>query len=140
MMIDFHSNIADKTNYICRLVRKARSANCEIVIFDQNLAYLKELDDALWTFSGVDFLPHVFAHDPLASQTPIILCGNQSEKLPHYNILINLHHEVLPNFQQFKRVIEIVTSSEEDTQAGRNKYRHYQKLGIAPNHFIAKPL
>lgn len=139
-MIDFHSNIADKTNYICRLVRKARSANCEIVIFDQNQAYLKELDDALWTFSGVDFLPHVFASDALASQTPIILCGDQSEQLPHFDILINLHHDVLPNFQQFKRVIEIVTSSEQDTQAGRNKYRHYQQLGIKPNHSIAKSL
>ncbi|HEX2530741.1 MAG TPA: DNA polymerase III subunit chi, partial [Burkholderiaceae bacterium] len=30
--IDFHSNVPDKTAYACRLVRKARAANCRIVI------------------------------------------------------------------------------------------------------------
>jgi DNA polymerase-3 subunit chi len=136
--IDFHSNIADKTNYVCRLVRKARAANCKIVIFDLNQEYLKELDKSIWTFSKTDFLPHVFSNDPLASATPIILCHDENEALPHFDVLINLHQHVPDMFSRFKRVIEIVASDESEAKAGRQRYRHYQQLGITPNHTIAK--
>lgn len=136
--IDFHSNIADKLNYVCRLVRKARHAECQIIIFDTNQAFLSELDRELWTFSKTDFLPHVYANDPLANQSPIILQYNEKAELPHQDILINLHHETPAFFNVFKRVFEIVSSEEQDVLAGRQKYRHYQHLGISPQHTVAK--
>ena len=72
--IDFHSNVPDKLGYACRLVRKARAANCNIVLLMENRADLAALDERLWTFSELDFIPHVHATDPLASATPVI-CG-----------------------------------------------------------------
>lgn len=138
--IDFHSNITDKINYICRLVRKARAADCEILIFDSNKENLALLDEALWIFSAKEFLPHVFASDALASTTPIILCDDEKISLHHKNVLINLNQEVPSFFQEFNRVFEIISTDEEDAKNGRLRYRHYQQLGFAPNHVIAKTL
>ena len=88
--IDFHSNVADKIGYACRLVRKARAANCQVVLYADDRAQIKALDEALWVFSELDFLPHVMAEDALAPCTPIIIADKNSNELPHYQILINL--------------------------------------------------
>ncbi len=65
--IDFHSNVPDKIGYACRLVRKARAADCRVILFAEDRAQLAALDQALWTFSELEFLPHVMADDPLAA-------------------------------------------------------------------------
>ena len=76
--IDFHSNVSDRIAYACRLTRKARAADCRIVVLAQDSAQLRELDEALWRFSDLDFLPHVDAGDPLAARTPIILTAQSN--------------------------------------------------------------
>src|SRR5690606_11029787 len=88
--IDFHSNVPDKLAYACRLTRKARNADCRIVILTQDRSQLARLDALLWTFSEQDFLPHVMANDALAAQTPILLTADPRMKSPHHQILINL--------------------------------------------------
>eukprot|EP01037_Dinobryon_pediforme_P038112 gene38112-45942_t len=88
--IDFHSNVPNKLAYACRLVRKARAAQCKIVLLGSNSSELSQLDQLLWTFSEQDFLPHVHAGDPLAAQTDIILSADDNAELPHHHVLINL--------------------------------------------------
>jgi DNA polymerase-3 subunit chi len=58
--IDFHSNVADKLEYACRLTRKMWSAIPEgqpvrNVVMVGEKADLKKLDELLWTFSSTDF-------------------------------------------------------------------------------------
>jgi DNA polymerase IIIc chi subunit len=43
--IDFHSNVADKLHYACRLIRKARS-NSKVVVYHHDLTVLRHLDEA----------------------------------------------------------------------------------------------
>ncbi|MHA0111057.1 DNA polymerase III subunit chi, partial [Klebsiella pneumoniae] len=86
----FHSNVPQKIAYVCRLVRKARASGATLVLRTPDRAELQQLDQALWSFSEQDFLPHVMAGDPLAAQTPIILTADDSADLPHHQILINL--------------------------------------------------
>jgi DNA polymerase-3 subunit chi len=136
--IDFHSNVSDKINYTCRLIRKARAADCRIIVVDSDRAQLDVLNDALWTFSESDFLPHVLMDDPLAAQTPIILTETLSASLPHHELLINLSQHVPDDFSRFARMIEIISTGQQDTLAGRERYRHYQQQGISLTHTIAK--
>ena len=137
--IDFHSNVPDKINYTCRLIRKARAADCKVIVFDNDLAQLDLLNEALWTFSESDFLPHVLIDDPLAEQTPIILTATDSASFPHHELLVNLTQIVPSDFLKFARVIEIISTNQQDTLAGRERYRHYQQQGISLTHIIAKP-
>jgi DNA polymerase-3 subunit chi len=129
LRIDFHSKVPNKLGYACRLVRKARAANCRVVLFSDDRAQLKLLDEALWTFSDLDFLPHVMADDALASDTPILLAHDDRVALPHHQILINLSTITPGNFTQFERMFEIVSTDAADTAAGRERYRQYHQQG-----------
>jgi DNA polymerase III subunit chi len=96
------------------------------------------MDDALWTFSATDFLPHVRADHPLATQTPIILSDNDNAALPHYQILINLTSNTPAHFSRFSRVFEIISKNQEEAQAGRVRYAFYRQHGYPLTHFVAE--
>ncbi|HEY0847642.1 MAG TPA: DNA polymerase III subunit chi [Noviherbaspirillum sp.] len=135
--IDFHSNVPDKIAYSCRLVRKARAANCNVVLFAGDSQALNTLDQLLWTFSELEFLPHVIAGDPLAAATPIILADSDQAELPHHHILINLSRSTPAHFARFERMFEIVSSDDADKAAGRERYRYYQQRGYPLTHHVA---
>lgn len=132
--IDFHSDVADKVAYACRLVRKARGAECNVVVLTADGRQLAALDEALWTFSEQDFLPHVAAGDPLAQQTPVILTASDEAELPHRQVLINLSDTTPAHFASFERMFEIVSSDAADKAAGRERYRFYQQRGYPLTH------
>jgi DNA polymerase-3 subunit chi len=135
--IDFHSNVPDKIAYSCRLVRKARAANYRIVLLAADKNDLMTLDQLLWTFSELEFLPHVIAGDPLAESTPIILTDSDSAALPHHQILINLSTSTPAHFARFERMFEIISSHDDDKAAGRERYRFYQQRGYPLTHHVA---
>jgi DNA polymerase-3 subunit chi len=136
--IDFHSNVPDKIAYTCRLVRKARAANCRIVLLTRDQADLAALDHALWTFSELDFLPHVAAGDAYAASTPIILTDSDTLDVPHHQILINLSAGTPSHFARFERMFEIISTDDADKTAGRERYRFYQQRGYPLTHFVAE--
>ncbi|WP_034292376.1 DNA polymerase III subunit chi [Herbaspirillum sp. RV1423] len=135
--IDFHSNVPNKLAYACRLVRKARTAQCNIVLLGKDRSELAQLDQLLWTFSEQDFLPHVRAGDPLAAQTPVILTDSETAELPHHQVLINLSGATPEHFARFERMFEIISSDETDKVAGRDRYRFYKERGYPLSHFVA---
>ena len=136
--VDFHSNVPDKIAYACRLVRKARAADCRIVLQANDRSQLTMLDDALWTFSALDFLPHARAGDALAEKTPVILTDNDAVELPHHHILINLSDRTPDRFTRFERMFEVISSDDSDKSAGRERYRFYQQHGYPLTHFVAE--
>jgi DNA polymerase-3 subunit chi len=136
--VDFHSKVPDKLLYACRLVRKACAADMRVVVFTQDRTQLDALDEALWTFSEQDFLPHVMAGDALAAQTPVILTDDAEAALPHHQILINLSGETPPHFARFERLFEVISTDEDDLAAGRERYRQYQQRGYPLTHFVAE--
>jgi DNA polymerase-3 subunit chi len=135
--VDFHTQVGDKIHYSCRLIRKARAAQCNIIVLGENQYQCDALDDALWSFSATDFLPHVMIADPLASQTAIVITDGLQMELPHYDLLINLSQNLPTSFQRFNRIIEVIASDEDDAQAARGRFRLYQQQGIKPSHIVA---
>jgi DNA polymerase-3 subunit chi len=136
--IDFHSDVPDKISYTCRLVRKARAANCRLVLLTRDSADLAALDQALWTFSELDFLPHATVDDELAPRTPVVLTDSDTADVPHHEILVNLSGNTPAHFARFERMIEIVSAEEADKTAGRERYRFYQQRGYQLKHFVAE--
>lgn len=135
--VDFHSKVQDKILYSCRLIRKARAANCEILVLSEDAEQASQLNQALWSFSASDFLPHVMLADPLSTQTPIIITTAFDRALPHHDVLINLSQRLPENFTQFSRVIEVVSQHEDDADSARQRFRLYQQQGIKPSHIVA---
>jgi len=134
--IDFHTNVPDKIAYACRLVRKARSGQHKVTLLTDDASQLAELDSAMWTFSATDFLPHVTADAALAAQTPIVLTADDAAELPHRELLINLSRRTPATLDQFERVIEVISSVEEDAAAGRKRYSAYKQQAYPLTHFV----
>lgn len=132
--VSFHFNVADRTDYTCRLVRKATRAGASVVLAGP-VSALQHFDRALWTFDDLEFLPHVMLRrgEPVAERlraTKVWLLhdANQAE---HHDVLVNLGTEAPAGFESFGKVIEIVTPDEEDRLAARVRWKHYASRGYA---------
>ncbi len=137
--IDFHTNIPDKLAYVCRLARKASAARSQLVLLCADAQQAAALDEALWTFSDTDFLPHVLANDALAAHTPIIISADTNAALPHHDMLVNLSAATPTQLGSFQRVFEIISTDPADAAAGRLRYAAYKQQGHSLTHFVATP-
>lgn len=125
--VDFHFNAPEKLHYACRLLRKVHKAGQRAVVFADPVT-ISRLDAELWTFSQLDFIPHVTAGDPLADRTPILLCSEPVDT-PHHDVLVNLAADVPAFFSRFERVVEVVGANDDDRALARARWRHYKDRG-----------
>jgi len=137
MRVDFHTNIADKVSYACRLARKAYGARGKLVLLAEDAAQAQALDAGLWSVGATDFLPHAMAADPLAAQSPIIVTDSLAQPFPHYDMLVNLTRTTPDGVERFARVFEIVAKDEDDAAAGRKRYSAYKQQAVPLTHFVA---
>ncbi|NRF69855.1 DNA polymerase III subunit chi [Aquincola sp. S2] len=134
--VAFHTGLADKPAYACRLLRKAWRQGAQVVVTGAPEA-LNRLDVLLWTFEHEEFLPHArlragAAPDPLLeARTPIWLAdGIEDWAAPQ--VLVNLGPGIAPGFDRFARVIDLVGSDDEDARFGRQRWRDYLAAGFKP--------
>jgi DNA polymerase-3 subunit chi len=133
--IDFHFNVEHRLHYACRYVRRARAADCRVLLFSRDPDRLARLDAALWTFSALDFVPHAYLDSPLAARTPVLLAASlDSAAAPAGALLINLDDEVpaeLPSLSdRFERLVEIVSRDDDDRRHARERFRSYRDAGF----------
>ena len=143
--IDFHSNVNDKLSYACRLARKIWSTvisgdPVQHIVMVGERPDLNKLNELLWSFNKTDFLPHCFIDDELAAETPIVLSENFSfDAIPHANVLIHLGKRIPEDIPvlvaRFPRIIELVSTNEEERLAGRERYKLYRELGHELHNF-----
>jgi DNA polymerase-3 subunit chi len=126
--IDFHVNTPDKLAYGCRVVRKAWRAGQHVVVCCDDAVRLAAFDRTLWTFAPEDFVPHVYATDPLAGETPVVLT-TAADTLPWHDVLVNLGDGLPAGFARFARLIEVVGDDADDRGRGRERYRFYRDRG-----------
>lgn len=135
--VEFHSGVADKLGYACRLLRKAQAQGARVVVTG-DAETLRELDQRLWTFEPLSFVAHV----PLTAggrpparlaPTPIWLVEPGAEP-PHREIVLNLGPDALPDAAGCGRLIEIVADDAADRAAGRQRWRAYETQGCAIQH------
>jgi DNA polymerase-3 subunit chi len=129
MKVEFHSGVADKLGAACRFLRKAQSAAATVVVCADG-ATLDRLDAALWTADPLSFLPHVRVKGAspilpvLAARTPTWLVDDAAA-VASREVLLNLGADMVAGWEQFERIVEIVSSLAEDAAAGRRRWRQY---------------
>ncbi len=111
--------------FLCRLVDKAYQLQKKIYIHASSLEEAQRIDELLWTFRDISFIPHQHVTgehlvDPMLTVTIAI----DKPKQFIADILFNLSREVPSYFSEFTRIIEIV--SEEDKNQSRKKYKFYK--------------
>jgi len=130
--VAFHFNVPDKLGYACRLLRKATGAGSRVVVTgDADL--LRSLDQMLWTFSPLEFLPHCHAASADArtlAASPVVL-ADSPRATPHHQVLVSLGGDVPEGFERFERLIELVAREDGDRRQARARWKHYADRGYA---------
>ena len=128
--IEFHFNTSDRLLHTCRLLRKARLHDLRIAVLGAS-ATLRQLDQALWSFSPTDFLAHCSGTDPIEVQqaSPVVLDAHVLER-DDFNLIVNLGDEVPEGFERFERLIEVVASDDHGRAEARQRWKHYKAQGF----------
>ncbi|HEX5698718.1 MAG TPA: DNA polymerase III subunit chi, partial [Rhodoferax sp.] len=99
--VEFHTQIPDRLLYACRLLRKAATSAARVLV-TADTETLKQLDQQLWSFSSIDFVPHCWQDAPaqvLANST-IVLSPTLPDQASQ-TILLNLGSAVPAGFEHF---------------------------------------
>ncbi|MCK4608568.1 MAG: DNA polymerase III subunit chi [Gammaproteobacteria bacterium] len=131
--IDFYllnsSSLEESLPFVCRLVEKAYNQSHQIFILTETLAETQKLNDQLWTFRDVSFVPHDIYQEQQQQPTPAavqIACAEANPQPPHNDILINLTTNAPDYYNDFNRVLEVVPNDNNLKAAARMRYKHYQ--------------
>lgn len=140
--VDFHTGVADKLGYGCRLLRKAWRAGNRVLVTGAP-EQLARLDKLLWTFDVDDFIPHLRlrAGEPLPellARSPIWLLDDDAPlpaRVGDFAVRVNLGPALVMDAESFARVIELIGESADEVVAGRQRWRQYLAAGLKPvNH------
>ncbi len=139
--VAFHTGIANPLDYACRLLRKAYRSGARVAVHGDP-ATLDRLDQALWTFEALEFLPHaVLPRDAGDAQrvalSPIVLMKGGAAPAA-CRIGVSLAGHPVEEVGAFDRLIAIVGLEPEHREAGRQRWREYERAGHAVSH-VAKP-
>ena len=127
--VEFHFNAPALVPYACRLLRKvhARGLRAQVVGHGTTLA---QLDQALWTFSPLDFLTHCAAAAPAGiREASFVLLTDRPCLDWHRDVVVNLGEQVLEDFEGFQRVIDVVSIDDLHRAQGRERWRQYSSQG-----------
>ena len=128
--IAFHFGAPDRLAYTCRLLRKASATGARLLV-RSSAQMVGELDKALWNLAPVDFITHcdVTASAALKARSAVLLQSADQPLHAEVPILINLSEDVPQGFEQFQRVIEVVSTDEQDRNQARRRWKRYTELG-----------
>ena len=126
------SGAPDRLAYTCRLLRKATASGARLLVRSSQ-ADSAALDAALWNLSPTDFITHcdALAADAVRSRSAVLLVDAQAELDRNFPVLVNLAEDVPEGFEQFQRVIEVVSTDEQDRSQARQRWKHYTGRGYS---------
>jgi DNA polymerase-3 subunit chi len=136
--VQFYHNAENPLALACELAVSAWGTGRKVALRVADAASARTLDQMLWTFDPLAFVPHVMAASPLASETPIIIGqADAATDWPHADMLFNLADDVPPGYQDFRIVVEIVGRSDAVRLPARARWMHYKQRELPLQAFDA---
>ena len=134
--IDFYI-IPEKTTqatltFTCRLIEKAHNNKNTSYIYVEDEARAQQINDLLWTFRDISFIPHDIAGKNQQG-LPIQIGYGLDQPRQISDVLFNLTSNVPDFFADFNRIIEIAPEEPSWQDSARNNYHHYQDKGFTIN-------
>ena len=141
--ISFHFNIPQRVPYVCRLLRKATAKGAQLLVTGPR-EELEAIDRMLWQLSPVDFVGHAWmeassggdegegtehAAMAVARERARVWLSESVCASDRHRVLVNLHASIAEGFEQFERLIEIVSLDASDRNDARQRWRYYGQRG-----------
>lgn len=128
--VDFYilSSNTSQDRFACVVANKAWETGNNVYIHTDNRETAELLDNMLWTFNDISFLPHGLYERDNQENIPVLIGWNEQSPVI-CQVMINLTENIPAIADQFPRIIEIVTGNDQDRQSARNRYRNYRDRG-----------
>lgn len=128
--VAFHFGAPDRLAYTCRLLRKATATGARVLV-RSSPADCAGLDAALWNLGPTEFISHcrATAADAVRARSSVLLVDDAAELDASFAVLVNLAEDVPEGFEQFQRVIEVVSTDEYERSLARQRWKHYTGRG-----------
>jgi DNA polymerase-3 subunit chi len=126
--ISFLHGAGDRLQAAVAWLAQAAHSGRRVLVYAPQERDLEHLDRLLWALPATGFTPHCKNGAALATETPVVLTGSLEQPV-HDECLLNLSAEVPPAFSRFEHLVEIVSTSDPDKIAGRERFRFYRERG-----------
>ena len=115
----------------CQITEKAFHAGLRVHIQTANRFVNEKLDNFLWTFRDLSFIPHqIFDGSELSCSVTLSTDHGPASA----EVLVNISDKIPANFEQFQRIVEIIDHSSTSIHAGSERYRFYQENDLKLRH------
>jgi DNA polymerase-3 subunit chi len=117
-----------RDRFACSVANKAWQSGHNVYIHTNSREMAIKLDDLLWTYHDISFVPHALTSQSNPSDAPIII-GWQATVPDYCTVMINLTADFPTSAERFARIVEIVAGNEDERDVARNHYRAYRDDG-----------
>jgi len=117
---------------VCELAKKAFEAGQKSLILTRSFEQAEQLDEKLWEFDELAFVPHQIAGDDDDAITPVLIVPPDMQAADRA-LVINLRDECAPGL--FERVLEVVPADEDQRAGSRQRWKTYQHAGFEVKKF-----
>lgn len=124
--------------FTCTLSAKIVRQGLNIHIHTDSRDTAISMDDYLWTYKDVSFLPHKLVDDRDQLDTPITI-GWDGCNPGNNDVLINLGLNIPEFANTFDRIIEIVTTNDLVREQARDRYRQYRDMDFELHNHDMEP-
>ena len=69
--IDFHFNVAQRTIYACRLIKKVRKMGLTVAVWSSNEVLLRRANDDLMRIEDMNYIAHARAGSAYEADQPV---------------------------------------------------------------------
>lgn len=114
--------------FACAISGKIFRQGLKIHLHTESRESAVALDDLLWTYRDISFVPHQLCDNSDNGDTPVTI-GWPGATANHDGVLINLNAGIPDSAGDFARIIEIVAAYEPLRGQARERYRQYRDLG-----------
>ena len=113
---------------VCELARKAVHAGQPLLVLAASAGQAEALDDLMWSFDPDEFLPHQIAGMDEDEDEVEVLIAPPEQSPALRPLVLNLRDAPVP--AGFERVLEVVPADPSARGPLRERWKHYQSLGV----------
>lgn len=136
--VDFYvlTENSSRDYFVCLLAQKAWKQGDHILINTSCEATAATLDELLWTFNDISFIPHALISKTsdvaIGGNMPVLIDCDEDHVTEHTPVVINLADDILQS-NVVERIVEIVAGNEQQRQKSRQHYAAYRDRGYQLN-------
>lgn len=114
--------------FACSMAQRARRQGQAVHIHAASRDEALELNDLLWTFNDISFVPHCLADDTRDGVSAVVI-GWSGMRPRSGDVLINLDTAIPEFAPDFARVVEPVPARASERGLSREHWRRYKEMG-----------